>query len=178
MWKRNAIAVLGITLVAGAAWAQRPGLPPGPMQEKARTACLACHDARIIVQQQLDRKAWTRNVDKMLRWGTVVAAEDREALIDYLAANFPPRAEAGAPPKLAEGTGVEEVRAACLGCHDASVIVERKLDRRGWTSVLDRQIRWGAKVRTEDREALLHYLQTHYGPAKETPAPQPASKPR
>lgn len=166
MWKRNAIAVLGMALVAGAAWAQRPGLPPGLMQEKARTACLACHDARIIVQQQLDRTGWTRNVDKMVRWGSVVAAEDREALIDYFVTNFPPRAEVGAPSKLAEGAGVKEVRAACLGCHDASAIVERKLDRRGWTSVLDRHVRWGARASPEERSSLLNYLETHYGPPK------------
>ena len=170
MWKRSAtLIVLVAILAAGAAWAQRAGLPPGPMQEKARTACLGCHDARIILQQQLDRQGWAKNIDKMIRWGTPVEAEDRDALIDYFAGNFGPRANATETPKLAKGPGLAKVRAACLGCHDAGVIVERKLDRRAWSSVLDRQIRWGAKVRVADRAEILKYLTTRYGPNRAAP---------
>ncbi len=68
--------------------ATAPELPPGPMQQKATTACTECHDTGIIVQQRLDKNAWTKEVDKMMKWGAVVSAEDRQPLIDYLAANF------------------------------------------------------------------------------------------
>ena len=68
--------------------ATAPQLPPGPMQQKATTACGECHDTGIIVQQRLDKAAWTKEVDKMIRWGAVVSAEDRQPLIDYFAANF------------------------------------------------------------------------------------------
>lgn len=54
------------------------------MSEKATTACTECHEARIIVQQRLSKAAWTREVDKMIKWGAVVDAGDRDALIDYL----------------------------------------------------------------------------------------------
>ena len=84
------------------AWAQspapKPDLPPGPLQLKARTACLECHDAHIIVQQRLDRKTWTREVDKMVRWGAVVDAADRQAFIDYFSASFSPEKPVAAPP--------------------------------------------------------------------------------
>ena len=84
------------------AWAQSPApspdLPPGPLQQKARTACLECHDAHIIVQQRLDRKTWTREVDKMIRWGAVVDAADRQAFIDYFSAGFSPEKPVAAPP--------------------------------------------------------------------------------
>ena len=63
-------------------------LPAGPMQAKATTACLECHEARIILQQRLSKAAWTKEVDKMTKWGAVVDPADRDALIDYLAANF------------------------------------------------------------------------------------------
>jgi hypothetical protein len=65
-------------------------LPPGPMQAKATTACLECHEARIILQQRLTKPAWTKEVDKMMKWGAVVDPADRDALIDYLSTNFGP----------------------------------------------------------------------------------------
>ena len=172
MWKRNvAIGLIAVSLFTVALWAQRLGLPPGPMQEKARVACLGCHDARIILQQHLTRAGWTKNVDKMIRWGTPVAPEDRDALIDYLTQNFGPAASPE-PPKLADGPGVEKVRAACLACHDAGPIVEQRLDRRGWTRVMERQVRWGAVVRAEDRDTILDYLVAHYGPGPSKPHEQ------
>jgi hypothetical protein len=65
-------------------------LPAGAMQHKATTACLECHEARIIVQQRLSKAVWTKEVDKMVKWGAVVDASDRDALIDYLSGNFSP----------------------------------------------------------------------------------------
>ncbi len=64
-------------------------LPPGEMQAKARTACMECHDAHITLQQRLSKGAWTKEVDKMVKWGAVVDPKDRDALIEYLSANFP-----------------------------------------------------------------------------------------
>ena len=60
------------------------------MQAKATTACLECHEARIILQQRLSKAAWTKEVDKMTKWGALVDPADRDALIDYLSANFNP----------------------------------------------------------------------------------------
>src|SRR6201988_2030867 len=65
-------------------------LPPGPMMDKATTACTECHEARIILQQRLSKAAWTKEVDKMIKWGAVVDAADRDALVDYLSTNFSP----------------------------------------------------------------------------------------
>ena len=65
-------------------------LPAGPMQAKATTSCLECHEARIILQQRLSKGAWTKEVDKMTKWGAVVDPADRDALIDYLSTNFSP----------------------------------------------------------------------------------------
>jgi hypothetical protein len=65
-------------------------LPQGPMAEKATTACMECHEARIILQQRLSKTAWTKEVDKMTKWGAVVDPSDRDALIDYLSTNFSP----------------------------------------------------------------------------------------
>jgi hypothetical protein len=66
-----------------------PDLPSGPMQDKARNACTTCHDSGIIAQQRLSKEAWTKEVDKMIRWGTQLDPNDRERLIDYLSTSFP-----------------------------------------------------------------------------------------
>jgi len=97
MWPRSALMLAALALAAGAAlWGQSAGspqnppedLPPGPLQSKAITACMECHDARIILQQRLSKPAWTREVDKMMKWGALVDPNDRDALIDYLSTNF------------------------------------------------------------------------------------------
>jgi len=76
-------------------------MPAGPVKEKAEAACLTCHEARIIVQQRLSKPAWTKEVDKMIKWGAEVDPKDRDALIDYFSANFGPDQPAYAAPRSA-----------------------------------------------------------------------------
>jgi hypothetical protein len=76
-------------------------LPAGSMQQKAITACTECHEARIILQQRLSKAAWTKEVDKMIKWGAVVDANDHDALIDYLSTNFGVDQAAYQPPRSA-----------------------------------------------------------------------------
>src|ERR1019366_7391276 len=47
-------------------------LPAGAAKEKAEAACLTCHECRIVVQQRLTKAAWTKEVDKMIKWGAEV----------------------------------------------------------------------------------------------------------
>ena len=97
----------GWIVQAGAQGAAQPRttaeLPAGPMQAKATTTCTECHEARIILQQRLSKAAWAKEVDKMTKWGAVVDPADREALIDYLSANFSPDKPAYEPPHTANG---------------------------------------------------------------------------
>ena len=86
-----AVSLFVVACVSTLAWAQSassPELHAGPMQAKATTACTECHDARIILQQRLSKATWTKEVDKMIKWGALVDPQDRDALIDYLSANF------------------------------------------------------------------------------------------
>jgi mono/diheme cytochrome c family protein len=46
--------------------------------------CTICHSSDLITQQQLDRSMWTKVVDKMIKWGAPVSAEERKVLLDYL----------------------------------------------------------------------------------------------
>jgi hypothetical protein len=106
-----AIALLALT-VPLSAQAQKPSgasptadLPAGPMQAKATTACLECHEARIILQQRLTKAAWTKEMDKMTKWGAVVDPADRDPLIDYLSTNFSPDKLPYDPQRTASESG-------------------------------------------------------------------------
>ena len=105
MFKLNASILAGALICAlsivATASSQNEQLPAGPMQEKATAACLSCHEARIIVQQRLSKAAWTREMDKMAKWGAEVDPQDRDALIDYFSANFGPDQPAYVAPKTA-----------------------------------------------------------------------------
>lgn len=92
---------LAITLTASSQQPSKPTeeLPPGAMQAKATTACLECHEARIILQQRLSKATWTKEVDKMVKWGAVVEASDHDALVDYLSSNFSPDQPAYEPTR-------------------------------------------------------------------------------
>src|SRR6201984_1701157 len=78
-------------------------LPAGPVQAKATTACLECHEARIILQQRLSKAAWTKEVDKMTKWGAIVDPQDHEAFVDYLSTNFGVDKPAYVAERLAAG---------------------------------------------------------------------------
>lgn len=103
MCKRNVAIFCGVFLVALAALAplqaQSPELPAGPMQKKVTTACTECHESRILLQQRLSKGAWTKEVDKMIKWGAVVDPADRDGFIDYLSSNFPPDKPAEVMPR-------------------------------------------------------------------------------
>ena len=84
-----AIFVFGLGLLP-LLHAQSPDLPAGAAQAKVTTACTECHESRIITQQRLSKGAWTKEVDKMIKWGALVDPADRDSFIDYLSTNFPP----------------------------------------------------------------------------------------
>lgn len=104
-----ALVIVAMTLMSPFAASQKAteDLPAGAMQGKATTSCTECHEARIILQQRLSKGAWTREVDKMMKWGAVVDTSDHEALIDYLSSNFGP----DQPPYEAPRTSVEKTTA-------------------------------------------------------------------
>ena len=76
--------ILAITAAAAALAADQATLDRG-QKEEARV-CVACHSLRIVHSQRLSRATWNRELDKMAGWGTKYT--DREALLEYLVANF------------------------------------------------------------------------------------------
>ncbi len=83
---RQSLGAICITAILGGALfaADRTTLDRGKAEEA--NSCVACHGLKIIHDQRLPKAAWGRELDKMQRWGAVM--ENREALLEYLTANF------------------------------------------------------------------------------------------
>jgi cytochrome c5 len=155
--------VLGSLLITTAVLqAQAPELPPGPGRETVTARCLTCHESDLIAQQRLSRAGWVREIDKMIRWGAVVDADEREPMIDYLAAHFTPKP---VPSHIVRTAGSEEIyKRACFGCHEDDLIEAQRLTHAGWTREVEKMIRWGAVVPDADKDALVEYLAARYPP--------------
>jgi mono/diheme cytochrome c family protein len=81
--------LLGAALAAGQpaadqATADQTTMDRGKKEEER--SCVPCHSLRIIHSQRLARAAWVRELDKMAGWGASI--KDRDALLEYLAANY------------------------------------------------------------------------------------------
>src|SRR5512145_359530 len=132
-----------------AAWQD---LPDGKGAELARERCVNCHEADLIVSQRLSRQGWTREVEKMIRWGASVSESEKEILIDYFAAHFKPRSATS--PAAGDERGKRIFEEKCLLCHEADLTQQHPLSRQGWTREVEKMIRWGAVVTDAEKEPL------------------------
>jgi cytochrome c5 len=157
---RVACGVLVALLTGVAAIAQELPQGPGTGRDVLTKRCLSCHEADLITQQRLTRTGWGRSLDKMIRWGAVVEADERDPLLDYLAAHFAPRPAASHIVATAQHETV--YKRACLTCHEADLIESQRLTRAGWTRSVDKMIRWGATIPEGEKEGLIDYLAARY----------------
>ena len=57
-----------------------------------------------------------------------------------------------------------ELTTACTVCHDTDVIRQQRLTRAQWDLEINKMIGWGARVKDEDRDRLLNFLFSNFGP--------------
>jgi hypothetical protein len=67
-----------------------------------------------------------------------------------------PAVSAAAPPEAQAPPAF--FRETCMTCHEEDVIRQQRLTRAQWDRELNKMTGWGARIRPEDREALLEYL--------------------
>jgi len=80
-----------------------------------------------------------------------------------------------------EGPGKAIADKACLQCHSADIPRQQRLTEKQWTAEVEKMTRWGAAVDASDKESLIAYLASHFGPANEAFHPvevQPAAPQR
>ena len=151
--------LLLIAIGTSVASAQQP--PPGPGADVLKARCVSCHEADLITQQKLSAVGWTRSIDKMVRWGAVIEAADRKVLEEYLALHYGPRPAAS---HANTDAGAATYKRACLSCHESDLVEQQRLTRTGWTRSVEKMMRWGATVTDADKESLVDYLASRYGP--------------
>jgi hypothetical protein len=87
-------------ILAGTALGADQAVLERGQKEEARS-CIPCHSLRLIHSQRLSKAAWNKELDKMVGWGTKVT--DRDALLEYLMANFGDDKPLPAPATSANG---------------------------------------------------------------------------
>ncbi len=102
-----AILAVGLVPFAGPAAAQSQGFTPrdespeefpaGPGRDDTFYACTACHGFKLVAQQGMSRRQWEETLDFMTEKHGMPKLEgkDRDTVLSYLEATFPPRTPAG-----------------------------------------------------------------------------------
>src|SRR5205807_604880 len=70
--------------------------PAGAGRDETFYACTACHGFKLVAQQGLSRAGWEDSINLMIRRHNMppLDAKDRDVVLGYLAATYPPRAPA------------------------------------------------------------------------------------
>lgn len=139
-------------------------LPPGKGVELATAKCVTCHEADLIRAQRLTKQGWTREVEKMIRWGASVSDAEKTILVDYFSAHFGPRPTpaTNAVSSVERGKSIFEDK--CLVCHEIDLTAQQRLTKPGWTREVEKMVRWGASVTDAEKGPLVDYLFATYGP--------------
>jgi competence protein ComEA len=82
----TALRLGAFALLAGGVWAQ---LPDGAGKEETQRVCKGCHELERSVSPRQDRDGWQQTMDKMVALGAEVTEKDYNAILDYLAKNYP-----------------------------------------------------------------------------------------
>ena len=71
--------------------------PAGAGRDDTFYACTACHGFKLVAQQGQNRRQWDETLSFMTtKHGMpVLEGKERETVLDYLEATYPPRAPAG-----------------------------------------------------------------------------------
>jgi mono/diheme cytochrome c family protein len=103
----SAILAVGLVPAAGPAAAQSQGFAPrdespeefpaGLGRDDTFYTCTACHGFKLVAQQGMNRRQWEETLTLMNEKHGMPAldAKERETVLGYLEAAFPPRSPAG-----------------------------------------------------------------------------------
>ena len=73
-------------------------LPDAPQKQTVLKLCGTCHSPNLMLGRGMTREQWGDTVSSMVARGAKGTPEEFSQVVDYLAANFPPKAGAKAPP--------------------------------------------------------------------------------
>ena len=65
---------------------------------------------------------------------------------------------------LPDGPGKSVADAACLNCHSSDILRQQRLTEAQWAASVKKMTGWGAEVPDDEKDTLLKYLSSHFGP--------------
>ena len=73
------------------------GFPAGLGRDETFYACTACHGFKLVAQQGMTRAQWDDSINLMIRRHNMPPLDDkdRDVVLNYLEAAYPPRAPTG-----------------------------------------------------------------------------------
>jgi mono/diheme cytochrome c family protein len=102
----------------------------------------------------------------MVLQGAEVLPEEAPVLIDYLAANLGPNSgSTSSKVTLPSGPGKEVVESRCSVCHAVDQAVSIRRTPEEWEKVINQMVEVGLEVTSEERRAVVSYLNTQFGKA-------------
>lgn len=88
--KKHCAALSSLFLLGGnLAFAQKSQLPDGPGKVTMQKICSGCHAPEIVLGRRDTKEGWAQVVSNMVDRGANGTDDEFNAIIDYLAANFP-----------------------------------------------------------------------------------------
>ncbi len=120
-------------LVTASAWAQQ--LPDGPGKAETQRICSTCHELARSVSLRQDRAGWEATVNKMVTLGAKATDADIQAVVTYLATNFP--ADAIPPLRVNTARQIEFESALNLRRSQAAAIIAYREKHGPFKSIED-----------------------------------------
>jgi competence protein ComEA len=132
---RNAVLWCAALALAGNAAAQ--SLPDGPGRELFETICSECHEPTKVIGQHKSREEWQAKVTEMLQEDQDVTQQEREIIVNYLAASFPQPAKVPAKVNVNKAAAADLEAALDLSGKDAQAIVRYRSEKGNFKTLDD-----------------------------------------
>jgi len=122
-----------LLLLAGAVWAQQ--LPDGAGKAETERICAQCHELARSISLRQDRAGWQATMDKMVTLGAKGSDKEFQAVVEYLARNFP----ADEVPKINVNTAraIDLESGLSLLRSQAAAIIEYRNKNGNFKSIAD-----------------------------------------
>jgi mono/diheme cytochrome c family protein len=153
---------LSITIgLAVGAFASVQDLPEGYGKSLLEGNCTGCHTLDRIVEKHWDAQGWQDAIAEMREKGSTLAEEDVKDLVDYLAKNFGVR-PTDATPAPSDAQTQRLFEDSCTSCHGVDLIEANRMNKDGWTSMVQRMMALGAMIAEPDVPKVIDYLAKTY----------------
>lgn len=108
--------LIGLALAAGSAGAQQRDLPDGPAKALVLRICQGCHAPQKVVTRHHNKEEWEKVIVDMVTAGATGTDDEFDAIVEYLAKNFPPRVNVNkaTAPNLVESLGITGAEAEAI----------------------------------------------------------------